>query len=137
MWPDEHEAMLALARQIRAEIVANEQLLAEKPTQCRSVDAKHGANLVDIRFFAGETKLLHSLTSIDAMAVGVGLAFLSVNIVPIAIAIGMTTFVAVTLGVMLGRELGRIVGKRAELLGGLVLIAIGAMILAEHLSGAA
>ena len=76
-------------------------------------------------------------TSIDAMAVGVGLAFLSVNIVPIAIAIGMTTFVAVTLGVMLGRVLGRIVGKRAELLGGLVLIAIGVMILVEHLTGAA
>lgn len=75
-------------------------------------------------------------TSIDAMAVGVGLAFLSVNIVAVALAIGLTTFVAVTLGVMLGRVLGTIVGKRAELVGGVVLIAIGAMILVEHLSGA-
>lgn len=42
-------------------------------------------------------------TSIDAMAVGVGLAFLDVNIVPIAAAICLTTFLMVTAGVMLGR----------------------------------
>jgi putative Mn2+ efflux pump MntP len=40
----------------------------------------------------------------------------------------------VTLGVMLGRGLGQLVGKRAELIGGLVLIAIGGLILYEHLS---
>lgn len=76
-------------------------------------------------------------TSIDAMAVGVGLAFLNANIVAVAVAIGLTTFVAVTTGVMLGRVLGMIVGKRAELAGGLVLIGIGITILVEHLSGAA
>jgi putative Mn2+ efflux pump MntP len=44
------------------------------------------------------------------------------------------TFTMVTLGVMLGRGLGQLVGKRAELIGGLVLIAIGGLILYEHLS---
>lgn len=76
-------------------------------------------------------------TSIDAMAVGVGLAFLDVDIAPIAMAIGLTTMFMVTLGVMLGRILGSIVGRRAEILGGLILIGIGAGILYEHLSGAA
>ena len=72
-------------------------------------------------------------TSIDAMAVGVGLAFLDVAILPIAAAIGLATFVMVTVGVMLGRALGEIAGKRAEIFGGLVLIAIGVAILFEHL----
>ena len=73
-------------------------------------------------------------TSIDALAVGVGLAFLNVDITTVAVAIGLTTFFAVTLGVMLGRVLGRIVGRRAELVGGVVLIAVGTTLLIEHLS---
>lgn len=73
-------------------------------------------------------------TSIDAMAVGVGLAFLDVNIGVIAVAIGLTTFVMVTLGILLGRILGRLAGKRAEIFGGCLLIVIGATILYEHLS---
>lgn len=72
-------------------------------------------------------------TSIDALAVGVGLAFLDVAIVPIAVAIGCTTFVAVTAGVMLGRALGHVAGRRAELFGGLVLVGVGITILVEHL----
>ncbi len=72
-------------------------------------------------------------TSIDAMAVGVGLAFLDVNILPIAAAIGFSTFLMVTVGVMLGHALGAVAGKRAEILGGLLLIGIGSAILIEHL----
>lgn len=73
-------------------------------------------------------------TSIDAMAVGVGIAFLDVAILPIAAAIGLTTFLMVTAGVMLGRVLGAVAGKRAEIVGGLLLIGIGTAILVEHLS---
>ena len=40
----------------------------------------------------------------------------------------------VTVGVMLGRVLGAIAGKRAEILGGLLLIGIGTAIVFEHLS---
>lgn len=75
-------------------------------------------------------------TSIDAMAVGAGLAFVDANIASTASAIGFCTFVMVTLGVMLGRGLGKLVGKRAELVGGIVLIAIGSMILYEHIGRA-
>jgi putative Mn2+ efflux pump MntP len=72
-------------------------------------------------------------TSIDALAVGVGLAFIDANIVTTAGAIGLSTFIMVTLGVMVGRGLGKLAGKRAEIVGGLVLIAIGALILYEHI----
>ncbi len=73
-------------------------------------------------------------TSIDAMAVGVGLAFVDADILGTAGAIGFCTFMMVTIGVMLGRALGKVAGKRAELAGGVVLIAIGSMILYQHLS---
>jgi putative Mn2+ efflux pump MntP len=76
-------------------------------------------------------------TSIDAMAVGVGLAFIGADIAVTAAAIGFSTFVMVTIGVMLGRGLGAIAGKRAELVGGVVLITIGCLILYEHIGGAA
>src|SRR5205085_1201889 len=59
-------------------------------------------------------------TSIDAMAVGVGLAFVDANIAVIAAAIGFATFSMVTFGTMVGRGVGAMVGKRAELAGGLV-----------------
>ena len=72
-------------------------------------------------------------TSIDALAVGVGLAFVEVRIVWVAAAIGLATFVMVAVGVMLGRVLGAIAGKRAEILGGLLLIGIGSAIVFEHL----
>ena len=74
-------------------------------------------------------------TSIDAMAVGVGLAFLNVNILLVAFVIGFCTFVMVTIGVMLGRALGQKVGDKAEILGGLILILIGVMIAVEHING--
>jgi manganese efflux pump family protein len=74
-------------------------------------------------------------TSIDAMAVGVGLAFLDVNIAVVATVIGICTLVMVTTGIMLGRVLGALAGKRAEIIGGLILIGIGAAILYEHLGG--
>lgn len=72
-------------------------------------------------------------TSLDALAVGVGLAFLQVNIITTALTIGAATTVMATTGVLVGRFIGPILGKWAEILGGLVLIAVGSTILAEHL----
>lgn len=72
-------------------------------------------------------------TSIDAMAVGAGLAFVDVNIYSTAAAIGLVTMAMVTIGVMLGRVIGHVAGRRAEMAGGVVLIGIGSTILAEHL----
>ncbi|WP_143350042.1 manganese efflux pump MntP [Enterobacter mori] len=74
-------------------------------------------------------------TSLDAMAVGVGLAFLQVNIIATALAIGCATLIMSTLGMMVGRFIGPLLGKRAEILGGIVLIGIGAQILWAHFSG--
>jgi manganese efflux pump family protein len=74
-------------------------------------------------------------TSIDAMAVGVTLAFLNANIIVIALAIGLATFVMTTIGILLGRVLGGKFGRIAEILGGVGLILIGAKILIEHTLG--
>lgn len=74
-------------------------------------------------------------TSLDAMAVGVGLAFLQVNIIATALAIGCATFIMSTLGMMIGRYIGPLLGKRAEILGGVVLIGIGVQILWSHFAG--
>jgi putative Mn2+ efflux pump MntP len=75
-------------------------------------------------------------TSIDAMAVGVGLAFVDTNIWVVATAIGLATFTMVTVGVMIGRGIGTLAGKRAEIFGGVVLMLIGSLILHEHLTKA-
>ncbi|MDK4684558.1 manganese efflux pump MntP family protein [Kingella negevensis] len=72
-------------------------------------------------------------TSIDSMIVGVTLAFLDVNIWLTALAIGSATTLMAAIGVKLGGVLGDVVGKRAEFIGGLVLIGIGTFILLEHL----
>ncbi|MCX8958695.1 manganese efflux pump MntP [Erwinia psidii] len=72
-------------------------------------------------------------TSLDAMAVGVGLAFLQVNIVTTALAIGASTMIMASMGILLGRFLGPVMGKWAEIFGGVVLIGIGSSILIEHL----
>lgn len=87
--------------------------------------AQHGFWLLAVTGFA---------TSIDALAVGVGLAFVEVNILVAALAIGLATTTMVTLGVMLGRAIGTVMGQRAEIVGGVVLIIVGATILYEHLS---
>jgi putative Mn2+ efflux pump MntP len=71
-------------------------------------------------------------TSIDAAAIGVGLAFIGVNIWLIAASIGLTTFAMTTIGLYLGGSVGTRLGKRVELLGGLMLIGIGLFILADH-----
>lgn len=72
-------------------------------------------------------------TSIDAMVAGVGLAFIDADIITTAIAIGLATFTLVTIGFMLGRILGVIAGRRAEMMGGVMLIGIGGLILYEHI----
>ena len=89
-----------------------------------SKPARHGFWLLVATGFA---------TSIDAMDVGVGLAFLDVSIATVALAIGFATFAMVTLGVMVGRVLGNIAGRWAEAIGGVLLISIGSIILYEHL----
>jgi putative Mn2+ efflux pump MntP len=75
-------------------------------------------------------------TSLDAMAVGVTLAFVNVDIMTAAAAIGCATFLMATIGTLAGRWLGPLFGRGAEFIGGLCLIGIGAKILFDHTIGA-
>ena len=72
-------------------------------------------------------------TSIDAMAVGVGMAFLKTTIIFPVIVITITTFIFSILGLFLGSKFGKIKFLKIELIGGLILIGIGIKILIEHL----
>ncbi|MDH4196499.1 MAG: manganese efflux pump MntP family protein [Candidatus Aminicenantes bacterium] len=78
--------------------------------------------------------LLAVATSIDALAVGLSLGVVSVPILVPALIIGLVCFGVTLVGARLGPALGRALGKRAELAGGVVLIAIGVRILVQHLS---
>ena len=72
-------------------------------------------------------------TSIDALAVGVSFAFLKVKIGPAITFIGVITFVLSAVGVVVGNVVGARFKAKAELAGGIVLIAMGTKILIEHL----
>lgn len=71
-------------------------------------------------------------TSIDALAVGVSLAFLKVNIWTAVLLIGLTTGAFSAAGVYIGNIFGNKYKSKAELAGGLILILIGAKILVDH-----
>ena len=84
--------------------------------------------------FGVKTMLLLAVaTSIDALAVGITFAFLSVRILPAAGLIGVTTFLFSVAGIVIGRAFGAKYKAGAERLGGVILILIGLKILLEHL----
>jgi putative Mn2+ efflux pump MntP len=73
-------------------------------------------------------------TSIDALAVGLSLAMLQVNIWYPSVVIGLVTALLSFVGVELGNRLGSKIGQRAEILGGGFLVLIGIRILLAHAS---
>lgn len=83
--------------------------------------------------FSFRTMLILAIaTSIDALAVGVSLAFLKVDIVPAVVLIGLTTACFSAFGVWLGNIFGCRFKNKAEFAGGLILVIIGVRILLEH-----
>lgn len=80
-----------------------------------------------------ELVMLAIATSIDALAIGVSLAFLGANIVEAAVVIGLTTFALSLGGVVIGSRFGARFERSATIAGGIILILIGAKILLEHL----
>ena len=96
-------------------------------------EARGDAEEVDASFGAKSMFPLAIATSIDALAVGVTLAFLQVNILASVSLIGATTFVLSIIGLTVGNLFGAKYKSRAEILGGIVLIVMGIKILAEHL----
>jgi manganese efflux pump family protein len=93
---------------------------AEGPKAC---DPSRGRTLV----------ILAVATSIDALAIGLSMAMLHVNAVQPSVVIGVVTASLSLAGLMLGQKLGVALGKRAEVVGGLVLIGIGLRVLFSHL----
>jgi len=81
--------------------------------------------------------LLGFATSVDALAVGLTLSLIDLALALSVAVIGLVTFALCLPAVHMGARLGTRLASRAELIGGLVLIAIGGHILYEHLSGAA
>jgi putative Mn2+ efflux pump MntP len=76
--------------------------------------------------------VLSVATSIDAFAVGLSFAALEIPILYPSVVIGIVAFLMTLLGTRIGPVIGQIAGKRAELLGGLILILIGIKIIVEH-----
>ncbi len=79
--------------------------------------------------------MLSVATSIDALAVGLSLALLSVNVYWAALLIGGVSAVLSLLGLLLGNQLGLRFGKSMEVIGGIILIGIGLRVLITHLFG--
>jgi manganese efflux pump family protein len=77
--------------------------------------------------------LLSIATSIDALAVGFSFSILKLPILFPATIIGVVCFIMTAVGMVFGKVLARIFGKKVEIFGGIVLIAIGVKILMDHL----
>jgi len=71
-------------------------------------------------------------TSIDALAVGVSLAMLNINIFYPAAVIGVVTLALTVIGMKIGERLGMAFSNRMELIGGVILVGIGVKIALEH-----
>lgn len=72
-------------------------------------------------------------TSIDALTVGVSFAIVEVNMLLAFLIIGFITFLVAMLGMLFGKKIGDKIGRRMEIIGGVILVAIGSKILLEHL----
>jgi len=63
--------------------------------------------------------------SLDALAAGVSLGIMDVNLIKLSSILGVVIFLMAVLGLVLGRRLGRLLGNRAELFGGMALVLLG------------
>lgn len=86
-----------------------------------------------VPFRIKELTVMAFATSIDALIVGATFAFLDTNIWISVSVIGAVTFALSVLGVFLGSKIGKKLGGKAEIAGGVILLAIGLKILLEHL----
>lgn len=92
------------------------------------------AQIKEVSTSFGRTLLTAFATSVDALIIGVSLAFLGVNIWLACLLIGFASFVMSAAGVFLGSALGEKVGKIAQIIGALVLMLMGVFILISHLT---
>ncbi len=78
--------------------------------------------------------VLSVATSIDALAVGITLSLLRTPILVAVTIIGLVTFGLSYAGVFIGKRFGHFFESKVEIVGGLILIAMGIKILIEHLT---
>lgn len=74
-------------------------------------------------------------TSIDALVVGVSFVAMQIDFTEVIISvllIGCTTFIISMVGVFMGKKFGELLGSRAEIVGGCILVAIGLKVFIEH-----
>ena len=95
-------------------------------------DAKENQNISESLNFK-EMILLSLATSIDALIVGVTFSFLEVNLYLSILIIGIITFILTSIGYNIGTYFGTKYQKKAQIIGGLILIIMGIKILIEHL----
>lgn len=74
-------------------------------------------------------------TSIDALAVGLSIGVLNRPILLPSVLIGVICAIFSVIGIAIGKRIGPLIGRRAEAVGGLMLVAIGIKILIEHMAG--
>jgi len=72
-------------------------------------------------------------TSIDALAVGISFSLIGKAAFQPSIMIGLVTFIVCGAGFFFGKKIGLLLGRWAEIAGGVVLVAIGARILLSHI----
>ena len=96
-------------------------------------DGKEEEEFANERLDLKELLLMAVATSIDALAMGITFAFLSVSIGKASGLIGCITFVISALGVFIGNRFGAKYKDKASLTGGIILILIGCKVLLEHL----
>lgn len=123
--PVDHWVAFALLAGIGGKMVWEAVREGDEAAACPPRDPTRGWSLV----------LLSVATSIDALAVGLSLAVLGISIWYPALVIGVVCAAFTALGMRLGARFGLWLGRRMEVLGGLVLIAIGVRIVVEHLTG--
>lgn len=89
-------------------------------------DADEPGNGSAVKRLTVATLLVQAIaTAIDAFAVGVSLRAQAVAIVPAAAIITLTTAACCVVALLVGRKLGEVLGDRAEVAGGVVLVIIG------------
>ena len=98
------------------------------------IDARGADDSLDASFSPRSMLPLAVATSIDALAMDAGFAFLNLRILPTVSLIGAITFSLSALGVRLGSLFGSRFRAPAQLTGGLILLLMGAKILIDHLS---
>lgn len=103
------------ARMLRSSLRGEEEEMKQDPSR--------GWNLV----------LLSVATSIDALAIGLTLSILRVDIWVPALAIGIVTWLISLVGVRVGNRVGERFGRVAAAAGGFLLVFIGLRIVVSHL----